>query len=219
MNICRLSVIPPICLNSSTSLPGTAADLSLNVSHSIDESVLGHRDTGLPNSSEPPLDDADPSFHVSNNFVVPVPEQEDTVMDGPNDETLPDDRPNLAITCIPSGSKRGKAKLADNLGYSYTVKRRHTFVIYWECSVRRKNFRCPATVIERNGTFIRGNNRHIHPPKSGAATNLKIQATVHAKAQENIFHPAGALVQHALLDMVDDRRPNPDVPSIQNLVS
>ena len=49
-------------------------------------------------------------------------------------------------------------------------------------------------MIERNALFTRGCRNHIHPPKIGASTILKIQADVRVKAEEDVFNPAGGVV-------------------------
>ncbi|KAI8491424.1 hypothetical protein Bbelb_310570 [Branchiostoma belcheri] len=124
----------------------------------------------------------------------------------------------VTFTLIPSGSKRGGHKLADSMGYAYTVKRRKETVTYWECSKRPKGARCPASVVERAGIYRRGDNRHNHPAVVNTETNLKIQAEVRAKAKDDVFKSAHAIVQETMLANVDDTAPNPELPRISNLM-
>ena len=94
---------------------------------------------------------------------------------------------------------------------------RKPYAVYWECSRRRKDSRCNASVIERDGTFTRENNNHIHEPVLNAATNIQMQATVRKKAKENIFQSAAVIVQDVILEYVDDSEPNPDAPTSSNM--
>ena len=65
------------------------------------------------------------SFNVEMSFEVPDVIQEDTIRDNQTLSDLPDDTQHpMKFTLIDFGTKRGKNKLADSLGYTYTVKRR-----------------------------------------------------------------------------------------------
>ncbi|KAI8508520.1 hypothetical protein Bbelb_136190 [Branchiostoma belcheri] len=144
---------------------------------------------------------------------------EDSIGDMSVEEDLPVGvEREVTFTLIPSGSKRGGNKLADSMGYAYTVKRRKTTVTYWECSKRPKGTRCPASVVERAGVYRRGDNRHNHPAVVNTETNLKIQAEVRAKAKDDVFKSAHAIVQETMLANVDDTAPNPELPRISNLM-
>eukprot|EP00058_Branchiostoma_floridae_P024408 XP_002609898.1 hypothetical protein BRAFLDRAFT_125987 [Branchiostoma floridae] len=127
---------------------------------------------------------------------------------------------DVTFTFIERGTKKGRPKLTDNLGYAYTIKRSRpaTNVRYWECAKRPKKGRCPASVVERTGVFRRGDNFHNHPPVVNCLTNVKIQAEVRAKAVEDVFKSAYTIVQETLLAMVDETAPNPGLPRISNLV-
>ena len=74
-----------------------------------------------------------------------------------------------------------------------------------------------ASVIERDGTFTRGNNNHIHERVVNAATNIQMQAVVRKKAKENIFQSVAAIMQDVILEYVDDSEPNPDAPTSSNM--
>lgn len=101
--------------------------------------------------------------------------------------------------------------------YFYIYRKEHA--VYWECSVRPKGNRCPASVIERNDVFRRGANEHNHGPKVGAATAIKVQAAVRSKASDDVFKPASAIVHEVVLEQVDGAAPNPALPTVANLVS
>ena len=62
------------------------------------------------------------SFNVEMSFEVPDVIQEDTIRDNQTLSDLPDDTQQpVTFTLIDSGTKRGKNKLADSLGYTYRV--------------------------------------------------------------------------------------------------
>lgn len=76
-------------------------------------------------------------------------------------------------------SERGKRKLVDDLGYSYSLKQRRVRgSIDWCCSVRNKKVYCYATVSQHGNKFRRGRHEHNHPPTPGLATCLSIKAKV-----------------------------------------
>lgn len=93
------------------------------------------------------------------------------------------------------GTIRGKTKLVTNTGYSYNIrKRRPNGTIDWQCTVRRKDLRCKASVIQRDGKFFEGRHHHSHPGAIGAITAAEITARVKQVAREEIFRPASAIV-------------------------
>ena len=161
------------------------------------------------------------SFQADESIEVPEPVEEDSMEESPVEENLPPGDASVTVTfhMEECGSKRCKPKLADSLGYTYTVKKRKPYATYWECSVRPRNARCPASVIQRNGEFRRGKNSHIHPPTVGATQALAVQAEVRQKATRDKFTSAGILVQEALMNTVDPEAPNQALPKITNLVS
>nr|XP_045609244.1 uncharacterized protein LOC123764981 [Procambarus clarkii] len=62
----------------------------------------------------------------------------------------------------PSGSRRGRPKLFNSKGYTYTVRLVTECATYWWCSLRRKGYRCPATVTQRGSVFKPGKVDHNH---------------------------------------------------------
>lgn len=156
----------------------------------------------------------DGSFEV----LDPNENLEDTIADVSVEIDLPeDDGGELTFTLLEAGTKRGLAKLADSKGFSYTVKQRKPYTTYWTCSVRPKKKKCPATVVERDSVYKRGNNRHYHPAVINAATNLRVQAEVRERAVENLYKSAGAIVQEVVVENIDTTAPNPDLPGIVNM--
>ncbi|CAH1268746.1 Hypp3974 [Branchiostoma lanceolatum] len=181
-----------------------------------------------PNEAPPSPGPVNGSFHfqADGSFEVPDPNRnlEDTIADVSVEDNLPvDEGGEVTFELIEFGTKRGHHKLADSNGFSYTRKEktpRPSGAIYWTCKRRPTGpGKCPATVIEKPaGMYRRGNNRHNHPPEMQAATNLRIQAKVRQRAVENLFRSAGQIVEEVVMEEVDVRAPNPDLPSITNMV-
>jgi hypothetical protein len=68
----------------------------------------------------------DESFTADGSFVHPVTAVEDSLSEPETcNQALPQDVREVTFTLINGGSKRGKHKLVDSLGYSYTVKKRY----------------------------------------------------------------------------------------------
>ncbi|KAI8516610.1 hypothetical protein Bbelb_051910 [Branchiostoma belcheri] len=130
-------------------------------------SLDGSFQVEAPPSPPPQLPDGSFNFQADGSFEVPDRNLEDTIGDG--SETT--------FKLIDEGTKRGRSKLADSDGYSYTVKKK-PYAVCWTCSRRQRGNKCPATVVEGNGVYWWGGHRYTHPPIMHAATNLQIQASV-----------------------------------------
>ncbi|XP_037837196.1 zinc finger protein with KRAB and SCAN domains 7-like isoform X2 [Kryptolebias marmoratus] len=107
-----------------------------------------------------------------------------------------------AFEVIEASSNRGKDKLFDREGFCYTVKRKSGVATYWWCCVRRRNHRCPATVIQRGQDFIPGNKSHSHLPEPGSAFTTRLKAKVKSYAKEHVFCSASAVVEHVMADLL-----------------
>ncbi|KAJ8026077.1 hypothetical protein HOLleu_33813 [Holothuria leucospilota] len=94
---------------------------------------------------------------------------------------------------VACGTKRGRELLVDNRGYTFNVKRRWTNATDWQCTVRQKNSRCPATVVQHQRfEFTAGHQRHSHPAHPGSATVAKVRASVKERAKEHLFKLSAA---------------------------
>ena len=102
-----------------------------------------------------------------------------------------------------NSSKRGRLKLIDSQGYSYTLQRRRGFVTDWQCSIRPKVNPCRATVSQRGDQFQCGNHVHNHHAQVGALTAAKITALVKVKAVEDIIKPAPAIIDEVTNTVVN----------------
>lgn len=123
-------------------------------------------------------DQADQSFNFGHSIFTPNVPHEQSVSN-------PDLNSNNAVSAPPKYqvldgvSERGKRKLVDSRGYSYSMKRKLVNGDFtWWCSVRNKNICCRASVTQRGNQFRQGPHEHCHPPKPGLATSLVIKAKV-----------------------------------------
>ncbi|KAJ8025973.1 hypothetical protein HOLleu_33687 [Holothuria leucospilota] len=113
---------------------------------------------------------------------------------------------------VASGTKRGRELLVDNRGYTLNVKRRWTNATDWQCTVRQKSSRCPATVVQHQRfEFTAGHQRHSHPTHPGSATVVKVRASVKERAKEHLFKSSAAIVNEVLLGEMTDA-PCPSMP-------
>ncbi|KAI8516267.1 hypothetical protein Bbelb_048480 [Branchiostoma belcheri] len=141
-------------------------------------SLDGSFQVEAPPSPPPQLPDGSFNFQADGSFEVPDRNLEDTIGDVSVEDNLPvDEGSETTFKLIDEGTKRGRSKLADSDGYSYTVKKK-PYAVCWTCSRRQRGNKCPATVVEGNGVYWWGGHRYTHPPIMHAATNLQIQASV-----------------------------------------
>ncbi|XP_014678820.1 PREDICTED: uncharacterized protein LOC106818648 [Priapulus caudatus] len=113
--------------------------------------------------------------------------------------------PPLQYEVIDPASQRGRVKLADDQGFTYTLYRSNDVTTTWRCSVRNKRETCLARVKQNNNdnTFIAGPQPHCHQPVPGASTALKVIADVKRKATRSIFRSAPSIVSEVLAEKCD----------------
>ena len=122
-------------------------------------------------------------------FVVPSQNEESSIEDDTPETDEFGENPAVTFHLIEDGSQKGKEKLADSNGYTYTVKtRRGNGNKVWTCSVRNKTVWCKASVIQKGAEFIRGSNSHVHPAKLGAAAATRITSAVKKQAAAEIVN-------------------------------
>ena len=77
-----------------------------------------------------------------------------------HDFTVDQEATEVTFQLVEQGTRRGKARLVDNLGYTYNLHHRRSYATYSQCTVRPKGNPCRASVTERDGTFQPGKNNH-----------------------------------------------------------
>ena len=116
-----------------------------------------------------------------------------------------------------ASSQRGKHKLIDSQGYSYTFKRETNVGVHWRCAVRNKSVKCGMTIKEVNNTFIRGPNEHSHPPEACPGATSKVSKLIKHKAMEDVFRPALEIVEEVMLENIEPTMPTASLPAPINL--
>ena len=104
------------------------------------------------NTISPP----DPSLiddPVISDYNVPSDSEEDSIVDEAPSVNSETDSETVEWELIEKGTERGKPKLVNLTGYSYTISRVRKGTRYWKCSVQNKSNKCPAAVSEKAGVF------------------------------------------------------------------
>lgn len=149
----------------------------------------------------------------------PAPEQiDESSIEMPSSISPSAEEFELTFQVIVDGTKRTREKLVDSRGYTYNVQRRRNnkTTTDWQCTIRPKENPCRASIIQRGDEFIVGKNAHNHTAQPGAAIVTKITASMKAKAAENLFKSASAIVTEVLLSNIDST-PCPSLPKTVNL--
>ena len=113
---------------------------------------------------------------------------------------LPTDMP-VEYHIVETGTKRGKPRLHDTEGFVYTVKKNTTTGTYWWCSIRQKGNVCPATVIQKGTTFIRGRHSHIHAGNPGALLQTKVRVRALEDAATQKHKSANLLAEDVIMEL------------------
>lgn len=124
---------------------------------------------------------------------------------------------NITYEKIPASSQRGKEKLIDSCGYSYTFKRKTSVGVHWRCAVRNKSVECGITLKEVDNVFIRGPHGHSHPPETCPVTTSKVSKLIKEKAMQDLFRPALEIVEEVMLDNITPNMPTASLPAPVNL--
>lgn len=120
-------------------------------------------------------------------------------------------------TVVESSTQRERATLCDSLGYSYTVKKTTNVSTTWRCSVRNKTVNCKARVIQRGENFSPGCQPHTHIAMPNKDTVASVISQVKAAAKEDIFQPAGTIVENCFSRNNIGAIPCPTLPKQTNL--
>ena len=155
-------------------------------------------------SAVPPADDIVPavSHEDAVSLEVDVASLEDDVMQDVSyqipevvqESSLTDPTPliepgsvTLSYTLVPGGTKRGKAKPIDSLGFTYNLFRKTSeYSQDWQCTVRSKKLRCRATVKQRGDHYTAGLHPHLHEADPGSLARAKISIAVKKSARERV---------------------------------
>ena len=127
-------------------------------------------DISIPDEAEQTDDAAQPPAHGS--YMELEVSIEEIRPIHPAMEVIPQDSGEVTFQVVKGGTKRGGDMLIDSRGYTYNISRKRTRKVYWWCTIRCKDRRCAATVIQEDDTFSLGVHDHDHPGEVGAADRL-----------------------------------------------
>ena len=178
----------------------------------LDEDAVpepSHIETSAANVSEP-MDD-EPSFQPEDSLEESLPAP------APCTESVVEDP--VTWTIVENSSRQRHPKLTTSTGYSYNVKRRNANgTIDWQCCRRKKGvIMCRATVKQVGEAFIPGRWHHCHPAEPGTTAVHQIRAAVVERAMNNLFQPAGKIVNQVLREKLDVAAPHPSLPKPAHL--
>ena len=132
-------------------------------------------------STERSTDDDQSAISVEVSLEEPSIHEQPEIPDSP-----------VTFQLIEEATKRGRVKLVDNRGYTFNVKRRRATAT--DCTSRPAGDPCRATVVQRGDSFQPSQRSHNHPAQVGAALAAIVSAKVKAKAVQDLFKPAPAIV-------------------------
>ena len=194
----------PDCARRSLQEEEAAADeqaaghlLSSTVDHCDDAS----QECSSPNLSTigPTGENAaeDPSFNVDASIEAVQAIIERSIQSAPVADTTVELQP-LQWEVVATGTKRGKPRLHNSDGYTYTVRKSTEKATYWWCSIRQKDNRCPATVTQRGTCFVPGPACHNHHGDPGSLMATKINVKVKERCTEEVFVSAKAVAEEEM---------------------
>ena len=107
-------------------------------------------------------------------------------------------------------SNYGKPRLVEKRsGYTYEMKKDRGDSTDWQCTLRSKEFKCPATFKQKKGEFISGPKPHCHEGdiNFNTASNVPSRITKKKKKKESIAEQAWGIVN------AEETLPNPSTDS------
>ena len=98
-------------------------------------------------------------------FQVPEQIDEDILAPPPPPDFEPVPDGPTTYEKVRSSSQRGKDKLIDNNGYTFTYRKTYASGnLLWRCSVQNKATTCSASVTQAGDTFTKGGQPNCHQP-------------------------------------------------------
>ncbi|KAL8594159.1 hypothetical protein ACOMHN_018099 [Nucella lapillus] len=144
-----------------------------------------------PQPSTPP---PSPAAAQESSFVVPVEEEEPSLLDEPV-QAVAMVTAELTFEVIPRATTRGRPLLVDSDGYAYGIHRERRGVTHWRCTRRGKDFKCQAMVRQEGDVFSHGIHEHAHASDTGTATKAKLVRDVKEEALVNPFQSAYTIAE------------------------
>jgi hypothetical protein len=198
-----------------TSLDSIMDDLVFESMRDVPMEIEWHSDAEEPDAAidntevpapEPDVTAPEPDVTADgdNYFNVDLPIEpvvlilERSIREDPIPAVLPEEVP-VTWEVVPSGTTRGKPRLHSTDGYTYTAKRETARGTYWVCSIRQKDNKCLATIIQRGGSFLPGCHPHNHLGKQGSLVTTKVTVAVKERLAVDDFVSAASVVEEELM--------------------
>ncbi|XP_069189921.1 uncharacterized protein [Procambarus clarkii] len=159
----------------------------------------------------------DASFTVDLPIENAAVVQDTSIRDELIPSTLSQDVP-LTWEIIPTGTRRGKPRLHNSHGYTYTIRKETDFATYWWCSIRQKSNRCFATVIQHGKDFKQGANCHNHLGDPGALATTKVTVAAKERCKANPLISAASVVEEELMSFKETHINAHQLPNPANIV-
>ncbi|KAL8576712.1 hypothetical protein ACOMHN_025185 [Nucella lapillus] len=184
----------------------TDTEMDLDVAPASPQPTDTEMDVDIASASpQPSTPPPSPAAAQESSFVVPVEEEEPSLLDEPVQAVVMVPA-ELTFEVIPRATARGRPLLVDSDGYAYGIHRERRGVTHWRCMRRGKDFKCQAMVRQEGDVFSHGIHEHAHASDTGTATKAKLVRDVKEEALVNPFQSAYTIAE-CLVTQVD-RAPN-----------
>ncbi|KAK3866430.1 hypothetical protein Pcinc_028037 [Petrolisthes cinctipes] len=110
---------------------------------------------------------------------------------------------------VEDATKRGKPRLLDSRGYSYTQAKGTATAAVWRCTIRNDKVYCRATVRQNGFVFVCGQVEHCHPPDLGALSKAKFLGRLNKEARARPHESAASIVKRVLASEFSTESPGP----------
>ncbi|KAL8591583.1 hypothetical protein ACOMHN_055550 [Nucella lapillus] len=165
----------------------TDTEMDLDVAPASPQPTDTEMDVDIASASpQPSTPPPSPAAAQESSFVVPVEEEEPSLLDEPV-QAVAMVPAELTFEVIPRATARGRPLLVDSDGYAYGIHRERRGVTHWRCMRRGKDFKCQAMVRQEGDVFSHGIHEHAHASDTGTATKAKLVRDVKEEALVNPF--------------------------------
>ena len=172
-------------------------------SASIDDHIADNI-TNITTGSDSPV----PSFSTDvdiSELILACFNQPDLSTEESIEKNLPHDaiaayQPEVNYFIIPISSNHGRDKLADNLGFSYTIKEIKHSTTIWRCTIHNKQVKWRTVVHKVCDIFVREPQLHLHPAQPGIINTLQNKKNINWAALSEIFTTATDITERMLTE-------------------
>ncbi|KAL8571149.1 hypothetical protein ACOMHN_010610 [Nucella lapillus] len=173
----------------------TDTEMDLDVASASPQPTDTEMDVDIASASpQPSTPPPSPAAAQESSFVVPVEEEEPSLLDEPV-QAVAMVTAELTFEIIPRATARGRPLLVDSDGYAYGIHRERRGVTHWRCTRRGKDFKCQAMVRQERDVFSHGIHEHAHASDTGTATKAKLVRDVKEEALVNPFQSAYTIAE------------------------